>query len=133
MREVIKYLDYYCNDYVICGSLALYLHGIIDSFSGKDIDVIVDVPENAYDGLDNWIRRIDRFNGWGWSTSFNNHYIDVFNKKLPEFEIHNVDGLSIPVKSLSALKKHYTTLDVARLGGHLNFRNKMKARVALFS
>lgn len=133
MRRVIEYLNFHCGDYVIVGSLALYIHNVINTFSKKDIDIVIDVPYNEYDYNSNWMKRKDRFSGWGWTTRIDDYYIDVFNTELPNHHIEYVDDLKVNIITLSALKKHYNTLDIPMLGGHLNFRKKMMARCALFN
>lgn len=130
MRKIIEYLNFRCGDYVIVGSLALWLHNMLDEYSHKDIDIVVDVPKNEYDN--DWIKREDRFSGWGWSTQVGNYYIDVFNTELPEYNTVTYDDLQFKVITISALKKHYRTIDNNKIGGHDRFRQKLITRIELF-
>ena len=51
MREVIKYIKFITGDFVICGSMALYLHNIIEDYNPNEIDIIVDLPNRDLDSI----------------------------------------------------------------------------------
>ena len=127
MREVIKILKAQHGKFVICGSLALYLHGLIDDYNHEEIDIIVDQKVSPFNEV-----RKPRFGCSGASYKIHNVSIDVFNKPLPEHNKIVVDGLVVYLKTYQALKKHYLSLDIDKLGGHKLFQNKMMTRVALF-
>ena len=129
MRDVIKILKSQHGKFVICGSLALYLYGLIDDYNQEEIDIIVDKKIK----LDGYKRHINnRFNSRGWLGKINDVYIDVYNKELPDSNRVVVDGLVVYLKTLSALKMHYLSLDIENMNGHEKFKNKMLTRVALF-
>ena len=129
MREVIKHLKATIGEFVICGSLALYLHGLIDDYNNEEIDIIVDTDIK----LDGYKRHTsNRFNAKGWLGKYNDVYIDVFNKQLPDYNKVVVDGLILRIKTYQALKMHYLSLDIDKMDGHERFKNKLLTRVALF-
>mgnify|MGYP006899562349 CR=1 FL=1 len=127
MREVIKILKSQHGKFVICGSLALYLHGLIDDYNDKEIDIIVDQKISPFNEVPKPI-----FSCSGSSYKINNVFIDVFNKHLPEHDKVVVDGLIMYIKTLSALKNHYLSLDMNTIGGHDKFKAKMMTRIDLF-
>lgn len=129
MREVIKHLKSTIGEFVICGSLALYLHGLIDDYNHEEIDIIVDtdIKLNGYNR-----HTSNRFNARGWLGKYNNVYIDVYNKQLPDYDKVVVDGLILRIKTYQALKTHYLSLDIDKMNGHERFKTKLLTRVALF-
>jgi len=129
MREVIKYLKGTIGEFVICGSLALYLHDLIPDYNKEEIDIIVD--KNI--SIDGYRRHTsNRFNAQGWLGKYNDVYIDVYNKPLPEFNKVVVDGLIMRIKTVNALKMHYLSLDLDTIGGHDRFKQKLMTRIELF-
>ncbi len=129
MREVIKHLKSTIGEFVICGSLALYLHGLLDDYNNEEIDIIVDKDIK----LDGYKRHTsNRFNSRGWLGKYNDVYIDVYNKQLPDYDKVVVDGLILRIKTYQALKTHYLSLDIDNMNGHEKFKNKLLTRVALF-
>ena len=129
MREVIKHLKATIGEFVICGSLALYLHGLIDDYNHEEIDIIVDSDIK----IDGYTRHTsNRFNAIGWMGKYNNVYIDVYNKELPDYDKVVVDGLIVRIKTYQALKTHYLSLDIDNMNGHERFKNKLLTRVDLF-
>jgi hypothetical protein len=129
MREVIKHLKATIGEFVICGSLALYLHGLIPDYNNEEIDIIVDSDIK----IDGYTRHINnRFNARGWMGKYNDVYIDVYNKPLPEFDKVVVDGLVMRIKTVNALKTHYLSLDLDKMEGHDRFKQKLMTRIELF-
>jgi len=129
MREVIKHLKATIGEFVICGSLALYLHDLIPDYNKEEIDIIVD--KNI--SIDGYRRHTsNRFNAQGWLGKYNDVYIDVYNKPLPEFNKVVVDGLIMRIKTVNALKMHYLSLDLDTIGGHDRFKQKLMTRIELF-
>ena len=129
MREVIKHLKATIGEFVICGSLALYLHDLIPDYNKEEIDIIVD--KNI--SIDGYRRHTsNRFNAQGWFGKYNDVYIDVYNKPLPDFDKVVVDGLIMRIKTVNALKMHYLSLDLDTMEGHDRFKQKMMTRVDLF-
>lgn len=133
MREVIKYIKFITGDFVICGSMALYLHNIIEDYNSNEIDIIVDLPNRDLDyNKDFTSHTSNKFGSRGWSTKYNDVYIDVFNKRLPEFNEVVVDGLKMKIKTVQALKNHYLSLDIDNINGHDRFKQKLLTRIELF-
>lgn len=133
MREVIKYIKFITGEFVICGSMALYLHNILEDYNSNEIDIIVDLPNRDLDyNKDFTSHTSNRFGSTGWSTKYNGVYIDVFNKPLPEFDEVVVDGLKMNVKTIQALKNHYLSLDIDNIDGHKRFKQKLVTRIELF-
>jgi hypothetical protein len=127
MRDILEIIASELGDYVICGSLAFQLQGIEPLQSVKDIDVIVDTKWAP----STWkVHMKKRFTGLGWSKQINGNWIDVYSKPLPEYDIINVDGLYVKVKSVKALISHYRSLDLEEIGGHVRFQNKLRERKA---
>lgn len=133
MREVIKYIKFITGDFVICGSMALYLHNIIEDYNSNEIDIIVDLPNRDLDyNKDFTSHTSNKFGSRGWSTKYNDVYIDVFNKRLPEFNEVVVDGLKMKIKTVQALKNHYLSLNIDNINGHDRFKQKLLTRIELF-
>lgn len=135
MKEILQILNRDAVDYVIVGSYARYLQGETELYSGKDIDIIVDRDEDAFNHLSSWIPLESRFSDKkGWYAHYyvvvnkiaRQYHVEVFNTKLPEYDIIDVDGVKVKVITKSALKKHYTNLNINKIGGHLNFQNKLR-------
>lgn len=134
MKEILEILNRQAGDYVIVGSLALYLHGEIENYDGKDIDIIVDRDINAFDHLDDWKPQYSRFNDKrGWVTNIAHLWIEVFNCELPEYEEFEIEGINVKVITLEALKKHYRSLDLNKIGGHQKFQNKLRTYIEMSS
>ena len=134
MREIIKILKYQIGEFVICGSLALYLHGLLDDYNHKEIDIIVDLPDDKLLSIQDDVI-ITPVNAFGMKQAgyrINGVYIDVFNRELPDFDTIVVDGLIVKIKTLSALKEHYLSLDMNTIGGHDKFKQKIMTRIDLF-
>jgi len=134
MREVIKILKFQIGEFVICGSLALYLHGLLDDYNHKEIDIIVNLPDDKLLSIQDDVI-ITPINAFGMKQAgyrINNVYIDVFNRELPDFDTIVVDGLIVKIKTLSALKNHYLSLDMNTIGGHDKFKQKIMTRIDLF-
>ena len=134
MREVIKILKFQIGEFVICGSLALYLHGLLDDYNHKEIDIMVDLPDEKLLSIQDDVI-ITPVNAFGMKQAgyrINNVYIDVFNRELPDFDTIVVDGLIVKIKTLSALKNHYLSLDMNTIGGHDKFKQKIMTRINLF-
>tara|TARA_R110000772_G_scaffold107059_1_gene209253 strand:+ start:70 stop:477 length:408 start_codon:yes stop_codon:yes gene_type:complete len=134
MREIIKILKYQIGEFVICGSLALYLHGLLDDYNHEEIDIIVDLPDKKLLAIqpDVIINPVNAMLMKGAGYRINGVYIDVFNRPLPEYDTVIVDGLIVKIKTLSALKEHYLSLDMNTIGGHEKFKNKLLTRINLF-
>jgi hypothetical protein len=134
MREVIKILKYQIGEFVICGSLALYLHGLLDDYNHKEIDIIVDLPDDKLLSIqdDVIITPVNAFGVKQAGYRINGVYIDVFNQPLPNFDTIVVDGLIVRIITLSALKNHYLSLDMDTIGGHEKFKQKILTRIDLF-
>lgn len=134
MKEILEILNEQAGNYVIVGSLALYLHGEIEDYSGKDIDIIVDRDINAFDHLDNWKPQQNRFNDkQGWIANIAHMWIEVFNKPLPEYEEFEIEGVTVKVKTLPAIKEFYKNINLNKIGGHQNFQNKLQAYIEMSS
>ena len=134
MREIIKILKYQIGEFVICGSLALYLHGLLDDYNHEEIDIIVNLPDDKLLSIQDDVI-ITPINAFGMKQAgyrINNVYIDVFNRELPDFDTIVVDGLIVKIKTLSALKNHYLSLDMNTIGGHDKFKQKIMTRIDLF-
>ena len=134
MREIIKILKYQIGEFVICGSLALYLHGLLDDYNHEEIDIIVNLPDDKLLSIQDDVI-ITPINAFGMKQAgyrINNVYIDVFNRELPDFDTIVVDGLIVKIKTLSALKNHYLSLDMNTIGGHDKFKQKIMTRINLF-
>ena len=134
MREIIKILKYQIGEFVICGSLALYLHGLLDDYNHEEIDIIVNLPDDKLLSIQDDVI-ITPVNAFGMKQAgyrINNVYIDVFNRELPDFDTIVVDGLIVKIKTLSALKNHYLSLDMNTIGGHDKFKQKIMTRINLF-
>ena len=134
MREVIKILKFQIGEFVICGSLALYLHGLLDDYNHKEIDIIVDLPDDKLLSIqdDVIITPVNAFGVKQAGYRINGVYIDVFNQPLPNFDTIVVDGLVVRIITLSALKNHYLSLDMDTIGGHEKFKQKILTRIDLF-
>ncbi len=133
MREVIKYIKFITGDFVICGSMALYLHNIIEDYNPNEIDIIVDLPNRDLDyNKDFTSHTSNRFGSRGWSAKYGDVYIDVYNKPLPEYDEVVVDGLKMNIKTIQALKEHYLSLDIDNIDGHERFKQKLLTRIDLF-
>jgi hypothetical protein len=134
MREIIKILKYQIGEFVICGSLALYLHGLLDDYNHEEIDIIVNLPDDKLLSIQDDVI-ITPVNAFGMKQAgyrINGVYIDVFNRELPNFDTIVVDGLIVKIKTLSALKEHYLSLDMNTIGGHDKFKQKIMTRIDLF-
>jgi hypothetical protein len=134
MREIIKILKYQIGEFIICGSLALYLHGLLDDYNHKEIDIIVDLPNDKLLSIQDDVI-ITAKNAFGMRQAgyrINNVYIDVFNRELPNFDTIVVDGLIVKIKTYQALKDHYLSLDMNTIGGHDRFKQKIMTRIDLF-
>ena len=133
MRKVIEYIKFITGDFVICGSMALYLHNILEDYNPNEIDIIVDLPNNDLDYNRDFSKHIsNKFNSRGWSTKYNGVWIDVYNKPLPEYDVITDDGLEMKVKTIQALKSHYLSLDIDNINGHDRFKQKLLTRIELF-
>ena len=134
MREVIKILKFQIGEFVICGSLALYLHGLLDDYNHKEIDIIVDLPDDKLLSIqdDVIITPVNAFGVKQAGYRINGVYIDVFNQPLPNFDTIVVDGLIVRIITLSALKDYYLSLDMNTIGGHDKFKQKIMTRIDLF-
>ena len=132
MKEILEILNRDAVDYVIVGSYARYLQGETDEYSDKDLDIVVDKDEDAFNHLSNWRLQHNRFyDKKGWYAPYyvvdKLHHIEVFNRPLPEYDIINVDGIEVKVKTIEEIKNHYRNLDIDKIGGHDNFQNKLRA------
>ena len=129
MIEVLKNIEQKFSTYVIVGSYALYLQKLIPTFSGKDIDIVVNVPQD-YLSNERDVKKHSptRFTDYGWTFKANDMWVEVFNKELPEYDIIEVEGMKVKVKSIPAIIEFYTLLDYDKIGGHLNFNNKLLSR-----
>ena len=134
MREIIKILKYQIGEFVICGSLALYLHGLLDDYNYEEIDIIVNLPDDKLLSIqdDVIITPVNAFGVKQAGYRINGVYIDVFNQPLPNFDTIVVDGLIVRIITLSALKNHYLSLDMDTIGGHEKFKQKILTRIDLF-
>lgn len=125
MREVLKKIAGELGDYVICGSLAFQLQGLEPLRNTKDIDVITKVRWLP----NSWRPHTSkRFTKLGWSKQINDTWIDVYSKSLPEYDIIEIEGLYVKVKSVNALISHYLSMDLEKVGGHIRFQNKLAER-----
>jgi len=134
MREIIKILKFQIGDFIICGSLALYLHGLQNDYNHEEIDIIVDLPDDKLLSIQDDVRICPK-NAFGMRQAgyrINGVYIDVFIRDLPDFDVVVVDGLVVKIKTLSALKEHYLSLDIDKLGGHDRFKKKIITKIELF-
>ena len=134
MRDIIKILKFQIGEFIICGSLALYLHGLLDDYNHEEIDIIVNLPDDKLLSIQDDVI-ITPVNAFGMKQAgyrINNVYIDVFNRELPDFDTIVVDGLIVKIKTLSALKEHYLSLDMNTIGGHDKFKQKIMTRINLF-
>jgi hypothetical protein len=134
MREIIKILKYQIGEFIICGSLALYLHGLLDDYNHKEIDIIVDLPDDKLLSIQDDVV-ITPKNAFGMRQAgyrINGVYIDVFNRDLPNYDTVIVDGLVVKIKTYQALKDHYLSLDMSTIGGHERFKQKIMTRIDLF-
>ena len=126
MKQILEILNNYVDDYVIVGSLALYLHGEIDEWSGKDIDIIVDKDIDAFDHLEDFKLQQSRFSSKkGWVVNIAHTWVEIFNKPLPEYDEFEIDGITVKVKTLSSIKEFYRNMDLKSIGGHTKFQNKL--------
>lgn len=131
MKKILEILNREAVDYVIVGSYARYLQGETDDFSGKDLDIVVDKDEDEK-MFYNWKPQYSRFSDKrGWYVPYYDkgkfYHVEVFNEPLPEYDIVNVDGIEVKVKTVEEIKKHYKNLDIDKIGGHDNFKNKLRA------
>ena len=134
MRDIIKILKFQIGEFIICGSLALYLHGLLDDYNHEEIDIIVNLPDEKLLAIQDDVI-ITPVNAFGMKQAgyrINNVYIDVFNRELPDYDTVIVDGLIVKIKTLSALKNHYLSLDMDTIGGHEKFKQKILTRIDLF-
>ena len=134
MREIIKILKFQIGEFIICGSLALYLHGLLDDYNHEEIDIIVNLPDEKLLAIQDDVI-ITPVNAFGMKQAgyrINNVYIDVFNRELPDYDTVIVDGLIVKIKTLFALKNHYLSLDMNTIGGHDKFKQKIMTRINLF-
>ena len=134
MRDIIKILKFQLHEFVICGSLALYLHGLLDDYNHEEIDIIVDMPDEKLLAIQDDVI-LTPVNAFGMKQAgyrINGVYIDVFNRPLPQYDKVVVDGLIVKIKTLSALKEHYLSLDLDKLGGHDKFKQKIVTRIEMF-
>ena len=134
MREIIKILKFQIGEFIICGSLALYLHNLLDDYNHKEIDIIVDLPDSKLLAIQDDVI-ITPKNAFGMKQAgyrINGVYIDVFNRELPNFDTIVVDGLIVKIKTYQALKDHYLSLDMNTIGGHDKFKQKIMTRIDLF-
>jgi hypothetical protein len=134
MRDIIKILKFQIGEFIICGSLALYLHGLLDDYNQKEIDIIVDLTDDKLLSIQDDVR-ITPVNAFGVKQAgyrINGVYIDVFNHDLPNFDIIVVDGLIVKITTYQALKNHYLSLDMNTIGGHDKFKQKIMTRIDLF-
>lgn len=137
MKEILEILNRDAVDYVIVGSYARYLQGETDEYSDKDLDIVVDKDEDAFNLLPNWSSVECRFNdkkGWYAPYFVINKliHVEVFNEPLPEYDIINVDGVEVKVKTVEEIKNHYRNLDIDKIGGHDNFKNKLRTLQELY-
>lgn len=134
MKEILEILNKQVGNYVIVGSLALYLQGMIEDFNGKDIDIIVDKDEDYFSDNPYWKPQHNRFSDKrGWVTQLNNTWIEVFNNPFPEYDEFDVDGVTVKVITIKEIKEHYKNLDINKIGGHQNFQNKLRAYIEMSS
>ena len=134
MRDIIIKLKATIGEFIICGSLALYLHGLLDDYNQEEIDIIVNLPDDKLRLIDQAIR-ITPVNAFGLKQAgyrINNVYIDVFNCDLPDYDTVIVDGLICKIQTYQSLKSLYLSLDLDKLGGHDKFKEKIMTRINLF-
>ena len=134
MRDIIKILKFQIGEFIICGSLALYLHGLLDDYNQEEIDIIVDLPDDKLLSIQDDVI-ITPVNAFGMKQAgyrINGVYIDVFNRDLPDYDTVIVDGLVVKIKTYQALKDHYLSLDMNTIGGHDKFKEKIMTRINLF-
>jgi hypothetical protein len=141
MKEILQILNRDAVNYVIVGSYARYLQGEIYEYSGKDIDIIVDEDENAFDHLSNWQSLECRFNDKkGWYAAYYvvidgkgiKYHVDVFNRPLPEYNLIDVDGIKVKVETIEATKQFYKNLNIKKVGGHGIFQHKLRTIQELY-
>lgn len=137
MKEILEILNRDVVDYVIVGSYARYLQGEVDGYDGKDLDIVVDKDEDAFDHWQSQYSRFSDKKGWYVPLYIMNklrklHHVEIINDKLPEYDIINVEGIEVKVKTVEEIKNHYRNLDIDKIGGHDNFKNKLRTLQELY-
>jgi len=129
MLVVLEQIEQKFSPYVIVGSYALYLQKLIPTFSRKDIDIIVNVPQDHLDNeRDVKKHSPTRFSDYGWTFKAGDMWVEAFNDELPQYDILEVQGIKVKVRSIPDTIKFYTGLDIDKIGGHFNFTTKLQSR-----
>jgi len=122
-----KIISAFGSDFVIVGGYALYLHGIVDSFSGKDIDIAVNLPSSTFDNQSYYNKHTNgKFGHNVWTKNVDGQWIEAFNRTLPDYDTLTIEGVQIKVESIQSMKDYYNSLDIDNMQGHDNFKNRLR-------
>jgi|DEB0MinimDraft_10_1074344.scaffolds.fasta_scaffold93227_1 ABC-type antimicrobial peptide transport system permease subunit len=122
-----KIISAFGSDFVIVGGYALYLHGIVDSFSGKDIDIAVNLPSSTFDNQSDYNKHTNgKFGHNVWTKNVDGQWIEAFNRTLPDYDTLTIEGVQIKVESIQSMKDYYNSLDIDNMQGHDNFKNRLR-------
>ena len=121
--RVISALNIEITNYVITGSKAFQLHKIDEDKECKDIDIIIEGNEipNGWNPLDS------KFNSRRACKNIEGQWVECWLLyKLPEYNLIEVDGISVKVRSLRSLMYHYLSLNVEKT--NKKFQDKIQKR-----
>lgn len=120
------------TDFVVVGSYAMYLQGIKDTFSGKDVDIAIDVNNDKYDNISGYNKNTSNKFGYGvWTKKVEDLWVEAFNRPLPDFDLLNIDNILVKVESIQSMKDFYNSLDIDNIQGHDNFKNRLRSNKEL--
>lgn len=132
MEELLnKITTTFGSNFVIVGGYALYLHNIVATFTGKDIDIAIDVEEDKYDSISGYNKISDKFGYRGWTKNVNGLWLEAFNRTLPDYDLLTVDNVLVKVESIQSMKDFYNSLDIDNIQGHDNFKNRLRTNKEL--
>ena len=127
MEKVFQELDKVFDEWVICGSWALWNCNMNMVPNSIEIDIIVDVPEDYLDSDPRFKRHTsNKFGSKGWYAFIDTMHVDIFNKPLPDYTEGLMHGRTVKFKTKEELKKHYLSLDIDNIPGHDRFKKKMR-------
>jgi hypothetical protein len=121
--RVISALNVEITNYVIAGSKAFQLHKIDEDKECKDIDIIIEGNElpNGWNPLDS------KFNRRRACKNIEGQLVECWLlDKLPEYNLIEVDGISVKVKSLRSLMYFYLSLNIEKT--NRKFQDKIQKR-----
>lgn len=132
MEAIISDIKSKFDDFVVVGSYALFLQGLIPEFSGKDIDIVVNCRSDKFENDPTTIKNAPtRFSDYGWVFQTGGMWVEAFSDILPSFDLFRIGEHEVKVKTVKACRDFYRNIETNKINSHSKFITKLESYKSL--